>query len=257
MATTAERSESLFVVVPYFNEERWLPATLEALAAQSDPLFTLVLVDNSSTDGSAAIARTFAAASRATWVECITESQKGTGAAADTGFRHAIARGARWIARTDADCLPDREWVRNIKRAFTEDGLEFIAGAVRARTDEERLSWIDRVALPAMHSLMASYGRLTRRGPQYRYPSFLVVGNNLAITAELYERSAGFPRTAIEQGPNDRPLAESVRQLTERAALREDVIVYNSLRRLRAYGYLNTLRWYRNRGFRSGPVDIR
>ena len=246
----------LFVVVPYFDEERWLGATLSALAAQSDPDFTLVLVDNASRDRSAAIAREFALASPSFAVECISEPVKGTGAAADTGFRHSIARGARWIARTDADCLPDRDWVRNIKRAFAE-GLDFVAGAIRARTDEGPLSWVDRVALPAVHMLIANYGRITRRGAQYQHQSFLVVGDNLAITAELYGASGGFPRTRIEQGPNDRPLAEAVRRLTTRAELREDVIVYNSLRRLRAFGYLNTLRWYRNRGFLPPTVDIR
>lgn len=257
MTPSASTAGTLFVVVPYFDEERWLPATLAALAAQSDTRFTLVLVDNASRDRSAAIAREFAHTSPIASVECISEPQKGTGAAADTGFRHAITRGAQWIARTDADCLPDRDWVRNIKRAFTESELEFIAGAVRPRADEAPLSWIDRVALPAAHALIANYGRFTRRGPQYRYESILVVGNNLAITAQLYEASGGFPRTRIEQGPNDRPLAEAVRQLTTRAALREDVVVYNSLRRLRAFGYLNTLRWYRNRGYVPALVDIR
>jgi glycosyltransferase involved in cell wall biosynthesis len=257
MTTPTAPAGALFVVVPYFDEERWLSATLAALAVQSDTRFTLVLVDNASRDRSAAIAQEFARSSPIASVECISEPLKGTGAAADTGFRHAIARGAKWIARTDADCLPDRDWVRNIKRAFTESELEFIAGAVRARADEAPLSWIDRVALPAVHALIASYGRLTRRGPQYRYESILVVGNNLAISADLYLASGGFPRTRLEQGPNDRPLAEAVRQLTTRAALREDVVVYNSLRRLRAFGYLNTLRWYRNRGYVPTHVDIR
>lgn len=249
--------DALFVVVPYFDEAEWLPATLQALANQSDLRFTLVLVNNASTDRSPLIARDYARTVHGITVHCIGEPLKGTGAAADAGFRYAISRGAQWIARTDADCLPHPDWVRNIKRAFVEDRLEFVAGIIRARTDDAPLSWMDRVVLPAMHLLVAQWGRLTRRGAAYRHESFLVVGNNLAITAALYEATGGFPRTAIEQGPNDRPLADAVRRLTDRAALRRDVIVENSLRRIRAYGYLNTLRWYRNRGFRGAVVDIR
>jgi hypothetical protein len=48
-----------------------------------------------------------------------------------------------------------------------------------------------------------------------------------------------------------------VRTLTTRAAVRRDVTVYNSARRVRSYGYLNTLRWYRNHGYRPSVVDVR
>ncbi len=48
-------------VIPYFNEEQYLGATLESLAAQTDRRFSLILVDNKSTDRSAEIARQTAA----------------------------------------------------------------------------------------------------------------------------------------------------------------------------------------------------
>ena len=102
-----------------------------------------------------------------------------------------------------------------------------------------------------------TYVRFARRGPQYRYPCFLVSGNNLAIGASLYARSGGFTRSRLEDTHEDRALAERVRKITSRAALRPDVIVYHSARRVRAYGYLNTLRWYRNHGYRPAMVDVR
>ena len=85
----------------------------------------------------------------------------------------------------------------------------------------------------------------------------MAAGNNLAITAELYEKSGGFPRSAIEDAHEDRILSETVRTLTARAAVRREIVVYNSVRRVRAYGYINTLRWYRNHGYRDGVVDVR
>ena len=115
----------------------------------------------------------------------------------------------------------------------------------------------DRVVLPAMLWVAEHYGRVHRRGPQFRYPYFMAAGNNLAITAALYESSGGFPRTAIEEAHEDRALSEKVRTLTAKAAVRRDVVVYNSVRRVRAYGYLNTLRWYRNHGYRPRVVDVR
>ena len=97
----------LFVVVPFYNEASGIAATLDALAAQSDKDFALVLVDNASSDRSAEVAMAWASTHSDLRIELISEAEKGTGAASDTGFRHAIARGARFIARTDADCLPD------------------------------------------------------------------------------------------------------------------------------------------------------
>ena len=102
-----------------------------------------------------------------------------------------------------------------------------------------------------------NFGRIHRRGPQFKYPYFMAAGNNLAITASLYERCGGFPRTAIEHEHEDRVLSEKVRTLTTRAAVLPEAIVYNSVRRVRAYGYLNTLRWYRNHGYRPAVVDVR
>jgi glycosyltransferase involved in cell wall biosynthesis len=248
----------LAVVVPFYNESAWLPQTLAALAAQTDTDFDLVLVDNASTDASPAIAREFAAAAPFP-VRVVRETQKGTGAAADTGFRAAIAAGARWIARTDADCLPDRAWVRNIRRALRDEGLEFVGGIQRPRADEVARGSARDVMLRALIWVVQYYGVLLprRRGSQFRYPYFMVAGNNLAISADLYVMAGGFPRSRIEELHEDRALSETVRTLTARGAFRSDLVVHASARRVAAYGAVNTLRWYRNHGFRGPVVDVR
>lgn len=246
---------TFFVVVPCFNEAVGLRATLDALAAQTDREFTLVLVDNGSTDRSVEIVREFSRDAPFP-VEIVEEKMKGTGAASDTGFRYAIEWGARWIARTDADCLPAPTWIWKIKQALVHDGLEFVAGRIVPRADEQ-LSLRERVVLPLMIALAERYGRYTRRGPQFKYPYFMAAGNNLAISADLYVQAGGFPRTAIEVAHEDRELSERVRTITARAEVRRDIVVYNSVRRVRAYGFVNVLRWYRNHGYRPAVVDVR
>jgi glycosyltransferase involved in cell wall biosynthesis len=248
---------SFFVVVPFYNEAVLLRGTLEALAAQSDTDFQLVLVDNASTDGSVAVARRFAVDYPRLQVHFVNEPSKGTGVASDTGFRHAVSRGATHIARTDADCLPDVHWVRNIKSAFREDGLEFVAGAIKPRTDDVALSRFDRLVIPILLWLAEYVGKLRRRGPQFKYPYILAAGNNLAITTGLYLRAGGFPRTSIEQEHEDRALSEKVRTLTSRGGARRDVIVYNSARRLKRYGYVRTAMWYLAHRCRPPEVDVR
>lgn len=246
-----------YVVVPLYNEEKMIGKMLESLVSQSDRTFKLILVDNNSTDQSAAIIQKFIADHPDFAIECIRENQKGTGAAADTGFRHAIDRGAKYIARTDADCLPHPDWIKLIKQAFEVDKLELVVGKIKPRTDEGFYTWSDGIVLPLLVIVAENFGRIIRHGKQFKYPYIMVAGNNLAITAELYERAGGFPRTRIEEAHEDKVLSERVRTLTDRVGKRNRVIVYNSIRRGKRYGYWNTLMWYWDHKYKPAEVDVR
>src|SRR5579859_4582984 len=80
----ASRRMVFYVVVPFYNEAAGMRATLDALAAQSDREFTLILVDNASTDRGGDVAREFARQHLEMAIEVIFEPAKGTGAASDT-----------------------------------------------------------------------------------------------------------------------------------------------------------------------------
>ena len=248
----------LWVIVPAYNEHRALPATLNALATQQDRDFTLLVVDNASTDATADVVRTFAAAHPDFDVRVIAEPCKGTGAAADTGMRYAIAAGARLLARTDADCLPDPDWIATA-RAALGSGLEMVTGVLRPRRDEVRLKVWERWLLPAVISLCATFGKFRpgNRDPAYLGPYMMCPGCNLAITATLYERSGGFPRTAVEDVHEDRALANRVRKVTRAYGRTRGMVVYGSVRRLRSYGLIGTLAWYLDHKNRPAEVDIR
>jgi glycosyltransferase involved in cell wall biosynthesis len=248
----------LWVVVPAWNEAAGIGATLAALAAQDDPGFTLLVVDNASTDGTAGVVAAFAAAHPALDLRVVTEMLKGTGAAADTGIRAAIAAGATHVARTDADCLPAPDWTARVKAAFA-DGLELVAGRLLPRTDEVRLKLWERHLLPAVVGAAALFGRLRpgNRDPGSLGPYVMSAGCNLAITAALYEASGGFPRSAIEDVHEDRALVNRVRRVTSAYGTRRDVVVRGSVRRLRAYGLRNTLAWYLDHSYRPDVVDVR
>jgi glycosyltransferase involved in cell wall biosynthesis len=250
--------QHLWIVVPAHNEREWITPTLEALVRQRDRRFTAVVVDNASTDGTAEVVRAFAAAHPGFDLRVIDEPEKGTGAASDTGMRYAIDQGATLLARTDADCLPTTGWTTAVRRAF-DAGLEFAGGQTRSRTDDFRVTWRERMAVAAVLRLgrvMARF-RKERRGPEFLGPYLLVAGSNTAITADLYKRCGGYPRTAIEDAHEDRELMNRVRQVTRAYGRRRDMVIHMSLRRVKAWGLRNTVSWYTDHAYRGEVVDVR
>ncbi|MBB5956832.1 glycosyltransferase involved in cell wall biosynthesis [Saccharothrix tamanrassetensis] len=247
----------LWVVVPAYNEERGITATLDALAAQDDPDFTLLVVDNGSTDSTADTVRAYAERRPGLRLVLAHEPEKGTGAAADTGMRHAIDHGARWLARTDADCLPAPDWTARIKAAF-DSGLRLVSGQLLPRKDEG-LSTAKRGLLVAAVEVASLFGRIRpdNRDPRYLGPYVMTAGCNMAITAELYALCGGFPRSRIEDLHEDRALVNAVRLHTRQYGLRRDVLVYGSSRRAQAWGLRKTLAWYADHRYRPAVVDIR
>jgi glycosyltransferase involved in cell wall biosynthesis len=249
---------SLTVVVPVFNEEAGILPTLEALAAQHDSDFDVIFVDNNSGDASAAVIAAFIEQRGLRRWRVLPELQKGTGAAADTGMRAAIAAGATLLARTDADCLPRADWTGAVRRSLTIDGLRLVGGELVPRHDEG-LSVGNRMLLRAAVELAEAFGRVRpgNRGAEYLGPYMMAAGCNVGIAAELYEAAGGFPRTAIEDLHEDRALVNAVRRITDRYARRRDVVVYGSSRRVNAWGLRNTLLWYKDHAYRPEHVDIR
>ena len=246
---------ALAVIVPAYNEQAWIGGVLSALDGQSDRDFTLVVVDNASTDDTARVVRSFA---RETSLEVrlVPEASPGAGTAADTGFRWAIAHGARLLARTDADCLPRPDWVA-AARASLSSGAEMACGRSVLRGDEHP-SLLER-AYPGVVRLAAVYGRWrpAHRSPSYRTPFVLVHGHNLALTAELYDRCGGTPREELAAGCEDVTLLNRARRQTGRIVRAEEMIVEASLRRLRAWGPKRTLLWHWDRRYRPAAVHIR
>lgn len=249
---------NLFVVVPCYNEAHGIGRTLEALAAQSDAGFSLVIVDNGSTDASRATIADFHAAHPALGLQCIDEPQKGTGAAADTGFRFAIAAGATHVARTDADCIPRSDWISSIRRAFA-DGAEFVAGRIGFRSDDCRLSAFERASFALIAGLMVRIAPLLshNRDPRFKAPYVMAGGGNLAVTAHMYLLSGGFPRIRLEDDNDDRGLTNRVRLLTSRVKRDRRMVVHQSARRVKLYGIRNSILWYMNRRYRPDNVDVR
>ncbi|MBV9271637.1 MAG: glycosyltransferase [Candidatus Eremiobacteraeota bacterium] len=107
------------VVIPAFNAEARLGATLQALNAQSGAIDAeIIVVDNASSDATAQVAREHGAT-------VYFEAERGPAAARNRGLLFA---NAPIIAHLDADTVPSRRWLRAMVVPFEDESVHIVAG---------------------------------------------------------------------------------------------------------------------------------
>jgi GT2 family glycosyltransferase len=173
------------VIVPVYEQWGLIPELLRALAAQTLPPrdFEVILVDNATVDfqppalgpGHVRISH------------CTTP---GSYAARNRGAADARAR---WLVFTDADCLPQPDWLRHFADLVDQCGSDnqLLAGAVRmtaAKSNPNRYEIYD----------------LVRGIPQHLYVSKGYAATaNLAVSDRLFKTLGGFDEQRLSGGDAD------------------------------------------------------
>ncbi|WP_149548532.1 bifunctional glycosyltransferase/CDP-glycerol:glycerophosphate glycerophosphotransferase [Streptomyces marokkonensis] len=117
----------LSVIVPIYNVERYLPACLDSLAAQTFRDIEVLMVDDGSPDGSAAIAEAYA--SRDERFKLIRKENAGLGAARNTGIQH-LSDESEYLTFVDSDDLIPPDAYRQMLASLDESGSDFATGNV-------------------------------------------------------------------------------------------------------------------------------
>lgn len=113
---------SVSVVIPVRDDARLLEVCLRALERQTRRPEEIVVVDNGSSDDTAAVAEQFGA-------RVIFEPVPGIPRAASAGYDAATGD---VIARLDADSRPGPDWIERILRVFRERAdVDFVTGEPR------------------------------------------------------------------------------------------------------------------------------
>jgi CDP-glycerol glycerophosphotransferase len=117
------------VVVPIYNVEAYLEPCLDSAAAQTMGDLDIVMVDDGSTDGSAAIARDYARRDKR--FRLLTQPNAGLSAARNTGIDAAEGE---FMAFLDSDDLLPENAYELLLGALDETGSDFASGNVQRLT---------------------------------------------------------------------------------------------------------------------------
>ncbi|MFD3443770.1 glycosyltransferase family 2 protein [Microbacteriaceae bacterium 4G12] len=155
------------VVIPVKDDARLLERCLDALDGQTVRPLEVIIVDNGSTDDSAAVARAHGAL-------VLEEPSPGIAAASSTGYDAAIGA---VIARCDADSVPPADWLQRIAVAFASDP------ALAALTGPGRFYGVSR-ATAAVGSLLYMRGYFASMTVALGHPPLF--GSNAAFLASAW-----------------------------------------------------------------------
>ena len=108
------------VVIPVFNEEKFIRRCLESLMVQKKCADEIIVVDNNSTDKTVEICKAFP-------TRVIQEPIQGIISARNAGFNAATGD---LIARCDGDTILPKDWICKIKDDFKKSNIDLLAGPV-------------------------------------------------------------------------------------------------------------------------------
>ncbi len=112
---------TISVVIPAYNEEKYLPKTLESIARLDRKADEVIVIDGGSTDKTAEVARELGS-------KPITIEHRGIGFARQKGVE---AASGDVIAFTDADTIVPHDWLNKIEHALTQPGVAGCYGGFR------------------------------------------------------------------------------------------------------------------------------
>lgn len=111
------------VIIPAYNAEKTISECLSALKKQTARPHEVIVVDDGSGDGTACVSRKLGA-------RVIVQKNAGPATARNRGAKEAKGD---ILLFTDADCVPDRGWVKNMLEPFKDRSVSGVQGVYRTR----------------------------------------------------------------------------------------------------------------------------
>ncbi len=231
------------VIIPARNEEKNIGSLLQALQEQSYPAsqFEVIVVDDHSTDATAAIAEKFPG------VKLVRLS----GGTENSFKKKAIESGiaaatGELIVTTDADCRPPSRWLETIA-AFRQSGKNlFIAAPVDMRGNGSLLQRFQEIDFMILQAITGA--------AVWRNILSMCNGANLAYTKEAFQQAGGFSGIDSIASGDDMLLMQKILQKFPGSAgylkAREAVVVTRPEQTWKKF-FSQRIRWASKAGFYS------
>lgn len=159
--------QDVSVIIPVFNGARYLPDAINSVLQQTHRPENITVVDDGSTDGSAAIARTFGPI-----VSVIRQPNRGQAAAMNAGLAHTATE---YVAFLDADDLWEpRKTERQLLRLAANPAAAY------------SVTWVRNFLPPALETRRATLNpALFEEAPGY-------IASTLLARRRVFEKIGGF-----------------------------------------------------------------
>ena len=211
-----ERDFKISLIIPAYNEEKYIDACLEnAIKNSNGKVFEIIVVDNASTDKTAEMAGKYKS------VRIVKENNKGVTRARQRGF---IESSGNILAFIDADTKMPPGWIEQIISEFKKNnslvclsGPYFFYDILAWKSFLIKIYW-------ALAIIM------------YRIISYMAVGGNLVIKRETLEKMNGFD-TQIEFFGDDTNTARRASAFGK-VKFKSDFVMPSSGRRITHFGLL-------------------
>jgi len=222
------RGLRISVIVCAHNEARYLRSCLHSVLAQSREPDEVLVVNNASTDDTAAVAAQIPP------VRVINEPRKGLVVAREAGRRRASGDIVIYL---DADCRAPFTWIERIERRFSEDPtLIALSGPYRYYDWD----WSGRTLIRAYDFTIAPATQLLVK--HMLRIGTIFYGGNFAVRREALERIGGFD-TSIEFHGEDTNVGRRLFAIGK-VGLFHNCYLYTSARRYIAMGKREVFRLY-------------
>jgi cellulose synthase/poly-beta-1,6-N-acetylglucosamine synthase-like glycosyltransferase len=173
------------VIIPAYNEEKYIVQTLQAVLNQNYPDFEVIIVNNASTDKTEEVLKEFIATLDISLQQIITlcyEAKQGTNHAREHARR--LAKGTI-IAQLDADCVPHKNWMLSGVKLFKKKNIVAATGAYYYFDATFFMRTTSLISQLITYPFINSTVQLAKRGG-------ILIGGNSFINASILEKVGGY-----------------------------------------------------------------
>lgn len=176
------------IVICTYNRDKYLKEALESIAAQTfnRTFFEAAIIDNNSTDSTAAVAKTFIETNSTLKIRYFFEKQKGLSFARNRGIQETSAP---VIAYVDDDAILSPDYLKELDRFFkTNISAVGAGGRVIPKYEEDKEPvWMNKYLNGFIGKV--EFGNETKKfSKKMKYPA----GCNMIYKREILQKAGGF-----------------------------------------------------------------